>query len=192
MVDWDFFRIFASWSDLYRQGSACRETVTPSKQEMEKLVVHNDEFFAQVVAQLENGKRVTIPVKGVSMLPFIRGERDLVELTAPDRTQLKRDDIVLFRTHGRWIMHRILKIENGIATIQGDGVWRGKEVVSVNQIHGKAVSILRKGVSPRDPYRPGELRLVHAWQRLGGLRRYILAIYRRLFRIRITVEKANV
>ncbi len=192
MVDWDFFRIFANWSDLYRQGSACRETVTPCKQEMEKLVVHNDEFFAQVVAQLENGKRVTIPVKGVSMLPFIRGERDLVELTAPDRTQLKRDDIVLFRTHGRWIMHRILKIENGIATIQGDGVWRGKEVVPVNQIHGKAVTILRKGVSPRDPYRLGELRLVHAWQRLGGLRRYILAIYRRLFRIRITVEKANV
>ena len=192
MVDWDFFRIFANWSDLYRQGSACRETVTPCKQEMEKLVVHNDEFFAQVVAQLENGKRVTIPVKGVSMLPFIRGERDLVELTAPDRTQLKRDDIVLFRTHGRWIMHRILKIENGIATIQGDGVWRGKEVVAVNQIHGKAVTILRKGVSPRDPYRLGELRLVHAWQRLGGLRRYILAIYRRLFRIRITVEKANV
>ena len=192
MVDWDFFRIFANWSDLYRQGSACRETVTPCKQEMEKLVVHNDEFFAQVVAQLENGKRVTIPVKGVSMLPFIRGERDLVELTAPDRTQLKRDDIVLFRTHGRWIMHRILKIENGVATIQGDGVWRGKEVVPVNQIHGKAVTILRKGVSPRDPYRLGELRLVHAWQRLGGLRRYILAIYRRLFRIRITVEKANV
>lgn len=159
---------------------------------MEKLVVHNDEFFAQVVALLEKGQRVTIPVKGVSMLPFIRGERDLVELTAPDRDRLQRDDIVLFRTHGRWIMHRILRVKDGVVTIQGDGVWRGKEVVSVNQIHGKAVSILRKGELPRDPYTKRELRLVHAWQKLGGLRRYILAVYLRLFRIHITNETATI
>ena len=159
---------------------------------MEKLVVHNDEFFAQVVVLLENGQKVTIPVKGISMLPFIRGERDLVELVAPDRDHLKRDDIVLFRTHGRWIMHRILQVKDGVATIQGDGVWSGKEVVPLRQIHGKAVSILRKGESPRDPYTKRELRLVHAWQKLGGLRRYILAVYRRLFRIRITNETATI
>ena len=158
---------------------------------MEKLVVHNDEFFAQVVSQLEKGKRVTIPVKGVSMLPFIRGERDLVELEAPDRAALRRDDIVLFRTHGRWIMHRILRIDEGVATIQGDGVWRGKEVVPLSRIHARAVSVLWRGKKARDPYAKGELRLVHAWQRLGGLRRYILAVYRRVLRIRISQETAT-
>ena len=64
----------------------------------------------QIEGKLEKGQKVTIPVKGISMLPFIRGERDLVELTAPDRSRLQRDDIVLFRTHGRWIMHRILRM----------------------------------------------------------------------------------
>ena len=158
---------------------------------MNKLVVHNDEFFSQVVSLLEKGQRVTIPVKGVSMLPFIRGERDLVELTAPDREALQRDDIVLFRCHGRWIMHRILKVDKGIATIQGDGVWRGKEVVPVDQIHGRAIQILKCGVKARNPYTKGELRMVHAWQRLGWVRRYILAIYRRVFRIRISNEPAG-
>ena len=159
--------------------------------QMNKLVVHNDEFFSQVVSLLEKGQRVTIPVKGVSMLPFIRGERDLVELTAPDRQALQRDDIVLFRYHGRWIMHRILKVDKGIATIQGDGVWRGKEVVQVDQIHGRAIQILKCGVKARNPYTKGELRMVHAWQRLGWVRRYILAIYRRVFRIRISNEPAG-
>ena len=158
---------------------------------MNKLVVHNDEFFSQVVSLLEKGQRVTIPVKGVSMLPFIRGERDLVELTAPDREALQRDDIVLFRYHGRWIMRRILKVDKGIATIQGDGVWRGKEVVPLDQIHGRAIQILKCGVKARNPYTKGELRMVHAWQRLGCLRRYILAIYRRVFRIRISNEPAG-
>ena len=159
--------------------------------QMNKLVVHNDEFFSQVVSLLEKGQRVTIPVKGISMLPFIRGERDLVELTAPDRQALQRDDIVLFRYHGRWIMHRILKVDKGIATIQGDGVWRGKEVVQVDQIHGRAIQILKCGVKARNPYTKGELRMVHAWQRLGWVRRYILAIYRRVFRIRISNEPAG-
>ena len=158
---------------------------------MNKLVVHNDEFFSQVVSLLEKGQRVTIPVKGVSMLPFIRGERDLVELTAPDREALQRDDIVLFRYHGRWIMHRILKVDKGIATIQGDGVWRGKEVVPLDQIHGRAIQILKCGVKARNPYTKGELRMVHAWRQLGWVRRYILAIYRRVFRIRISKEPAG-
>ena len=45
---------------------------------MEKMVIANDEFFVPVRQMLEEGHSVTIPVKGFSMLPFIRGERDLV------------------------------------------------------------------------------------------------------------------
>ena len=47
---------------------------------MEKMVIDNDAFFADVLTVLDQGKRVTIPVKGYSMLPFIRGGKDLVVL----------------------------------------------------------------------------------------------------------------
>ena len=47
---------------------------------MEKMIVDNDTFFADVLQMLDQGKRVTIPVKGYSMLPFIRGGKDLVVL----------------------------------------------------------------------------------------------------------------
>ena len=154
-------------------------------QEVRKLIVDNDEFFPQVVALLEKGQRVTIPVKGYSMLPFIRGDRDLVELVAADPAGVQRDDIVLFHYQGRWILHRVLHVAGNMATIQGDGVWRGWEVCPVDQIHGKVSRILKKGTLPMDPYAADMLRKVHAWQRLGWLRRYILALYRRIFRIQV-------
>ena len=47
---------------------------------MEKLIINNDILFSKVVELLKEDKTVTIPVKGVSMLPFIKGERDSVEL----------------------------------------------------------------------------------------------------------------
>ena len=62
---------------------------------MEKMVIDNDAFFADVLTVLDQGKRVTIPVKGYSMLPFIRGGKDLVVLEKAGDV-LKADDIVLF------------------------------------------------------------------------------------------------
>ena len=47
---------------------------------MDKLTINNDEFFASVRQMLSAGHDVTIPVKGYSMLPFIRGGKDLVVL----------------------------------------------------------------------------------------------------------------
>lgn len=146
---------------------------------MTKMVVHNDEFFAQVLARLDEGLTTTIPVKGYSMLPFIRGGKDLVILEKASGDIVK-DDIVLFRYGGRYVLHRVLSTEDGRYDIQGDGVWLGHEYPVREQILAKATCILRAGKRPVDPYSPGQLRLVHAWQRLGWLRRYILFIYRHL------------
>lgn len=47
---------------------------------MEKLIVSNDTFFEEVIALLREGKKVTVPAKGESMLPFIVGGVDSVVL----------------------------------------------------------------------------------------------------------------
>lgn len=149
---------------------------------MEKMVINNDVFFAHVIEVLDAGRRVTIPVKGYSMLPFIRGEKDLVELEKPQ--SLSVDDIVLFHMGpeegGRYVMHRIVGLDGDKVDIMGDGVPRNHEHVFRRQIYGRAVTILRGGTRPVDPYSPGELRKVHLWQRLRPFRRYILFIYRHL------------
>ena len=150
---------------------------------MEKMIVDNDTFFADVLLMLDEGKRVTIPVKGYSMLPFIRGGKDLVVLEKAG-ADLRADDIVLFRlgprAGGRYVMHRILSIDGDAVDIMGDGVPKTHEHVRRSQICAKAVEILRGGKRVVDPYSPGQLRLVHFWQRLLPIRRYILFVYRHL------------
>jgi hypothetical protein len=147
------------------------------------MILNNDTFFADVLRVLAEGKRVTIPVKGFSMLPFIRGSKDLVVLEKASG-DLKADDIVLFHLGpedgGRYVMHRILSVDGYKVDIMGDGVPKNHEHVRINQILAKAVTILRSGKRPVDPYSPGQLRLVHFWQRLRPVRRYLLFIYRHL------------
>ena len=150
---------------------------------MDKMIIDNDTFFADVLRLLDQGKRVTIPVKGLSMLPFIRGGKDLVVLEKAGEV-LEADDIVLFhvgpREGGRYVMHRILSIDGDAVDIQGDGVPETHEHVRRNQVIAKAVEILRGGKCRVDPYSPGQRRLVHFWQWLRPVRRYILFIYRQL------------
>ena len=150
---------------------------------MDKMIIDNDTFFADVLRMLEQGKQVTIPVKGFSMLPFIRGSKDLVVLEKAG-TDIRADDIVLFhvrpRDGGRYVMHRVLSIDGDAVDIMGDGVPKNHEHVRRGQILAKAVKILRGGTRPVDPYSPGQLRMVHFWQWLLPVRRYILFIYRHL------------
>ncbi len=150
---------------------------------MDKMIIDNDTFFADVLRLLEEGKQVTIPVKGFSMLPFIRGGKDLVVLEKAGEI-LRVDDIVLFhvgpREGGRYVMHRILSFDGEVVDIMGDGVPKNHEHVRRDQILAKAVAILRRGRRAVDPYSPAQLRLVHFWQWLRPLRRYILFIYRHL------------
>ena len=147
------------------------------------MILNNDTFFADVLRVLAEGKRVTIPVKGFSMLPFIRGSKDLVVLEKAT-SDLKADDIVLFHLGpadgGRYVMHRILSVDGDKVDIMGDGVPENHEHVRKSRILAKAVTILRSGKRPVDPYSPGQLRLVHFWQRLRPVRRYLLFIYRHL------------
>ena len=108
---------------------------------MEKMVVDNDLFFSDVLQVLAQGRQVTIPVKGFSMLPFIRGTKDLVILEKAGE-DLKADDIVLFHVGpadgGRYVMHRILAIDGDKVDIMGDGVPYNHEHVFRNQILAKA------------------------------------------------------
>lgn len=149
---------------------------------MEKVVISNDIFFAEVLRILREGKNVTIPVKGVSMLPFIRGDRDSVELEPlADARPLAVGDIVLFRVAGRYILHRIIQLDGNQSVMQGDGAIC-REHCPTSDIFGRVVTILKKGRIPINPYTRLNLLKARIWHRIP-LRRYLLAIYRRFFRL---------
>ena len=90
------------------------------------MQLSNRLFFEQVEAMLAEGHEVQIRMKGHSMRPLLRSERDIAVLTPiardtaansdtdrlPSGSQaLQPGDVVLFRCEGRHILHRILRIE---------------------------------------------------------------------------------
>ena len=145
---------------------------------MKKIVLKNEEMFPEVSRMLEDGHKVTIPVKGVSMLPTIVGERDLVILEKS--AVYKKDDIVLFCLGGRWILHRVIKTDGDIFIIRGDGILSNVEKCTAAHIRGHVTTILRKGRKPIDPYGCWQLFKLRVWNLLRPVRRYLLYIYRHL------------
>lgn len=142
----------------------------------------NKLFFAQVEALLAEGQEVTLRVKGYSMRPLLRNERDVVVLT-PFRPEkpLRNGEIVLFRYQGRHILHRIVGIENDRLTLAGDGNYRQQEYCTVSDVVAVASRVIRKnGREVRCDSRKW-LRMSRAWRALPPLvRRYVLAVLFRL------------
>lgn len=89
-----------------------------------------------------SGFPVTFRVKGRSMLPIIRPDRDTVTVH-PVSEPLKIGDIVLFQNRDIYCLHRIIKIEgNGVQT-QGDGNQYPDNWINNDQILGKATLVKR-------------------------------------------------
>ncbi len=93
-----------------------------------KKVIANDIFFASVEELVAEGQSVEMTVKGFSMRPFLRNERDVVVLSPTSAEQLRCGMVVLFRHRGSHVLHRLVKIEGPRLTMEGDGNYRQAEV----------------------------------------------------------------
>ncbi len=138
---------------------------------MDKRVLPNEVLLEEAAALMEEGREVCLTPLGNSMLPFIRGGRDSVEVKKlPD---VAVGDIVLARLPGRYVMHRVFSREGNRLVLMGDGNIAGTESCTTEDILG-TVTAIHKG---KRTVKPGKGRF---WRALRPFRRYILAIYRRI------------
>ena len=146
---------------------------------MRRIVLPNDVLLPEVTRLLEAGETVTMKVKGDSMLPFITGDRDSVVLCRA--VALKTGDIVLARLDdGRYVLHRITAIRGERFTLMGDGNLLGTETCTRQAIAGQAIRVIKEG-RMLDCTTPAQLRKAKLWKTMLPIRRYLLAIYKRVF-----------
>ena len=108
------------------------------------ILLPNQLFCAEVEAMLSEGREVQIRMKGHSMRPLLRSERDQVVLTpCTDPARLRPGDVVLFRCCGRHILHRIVRRDGDRLTLAGDGNYRITEQCTTRDVAGIAVRIIR-------------------------------------------------
>lgn len=145
--------------------------------------VENDILIPELARLLAEGKEVRFTPSGVSMRPFIEGDKDSVIL-APLTRAPKVGDIVLASVQTApqrtfYVLHRLVRIENPansepVLVLQGDGNLSGEEHCSAADIIG----LVKRIESPS-----GRCKLLtrgRLWYYLKPCRKWLLKIYRHI------------
>ena len=140
---------------------------------------------------------VTLPVNGNSMLPFIIGGKESVILQQPapspqpcgqppsGRGAVKVGDVVLaWASPGRWVVHRIIRIDGDHVTLMGDGNLVGTERCTLTDIKAIATHVVDAKERTHDLYNRWRKSAAKIWFWLRPIRRYLLAIYRRVYSLK--------
>lgn len=103
------------------------------------------EYDETIRLVLDSGGEFTIFPKGTSMLPLIVHQRDSVTLAKPSG-DLRRGDIAFYlRDNGQYVLHRVIKSENGRYTMCGDNQVTPEAGIENRHIIGVVRRITRNG-----------------------------------------------
>jgi hypothetical protein len=140
--------------------------------------VSDDEIIKSAIKLVHEGLRVTFPVKGYSMLPFIIGGKESVDLVKPIDIQVGH--VVLAWVEGcRYVVHRIIQIDGDKVVLMGDGNIAGVEHCLLSDVAALAVNVVTPQGKHNNLYAPWRIKASRLWWRLLPIRRWILAVYRR-------------
>ena len=133
-----------------------------------KRIISNQSAFSQARDLLLKGESVRIAERGQSMLPFFQSGSTI--LLRPIRKEDFRVGHVVMAESapGRFVVHRILRLEGDRVVLLGDGNLYGTETMSREKVYG----IVDCGWL--------HLRLAALWRIMQPLRRYPLAVLRRI------------
>ena len=138
----------------------------------------DNEIIEEAVRLVREGVNVTLPVKGLSMLPFIIGGKESVILHRPGLIDV--GDVVLAWVDGcRYVVHRIIRIDGDHITLMGDGNLT-TEHCALGDIKACVTHVVSADNKKRDLYNRWRMLGAKVWYWLRPIRRYLLAIYRRL------------
>lgn len=143
-------------------------------------IVPNEVLLSEVARLIGQGHTVTLTVRGNSMNPFLVDRRDRIVLAPFVEADLQPGVPVLARdTLGRIVFHRIIRRQGELLTLLGDGNLRQTEQTCVSDVMGIMLSAIRK---EKEYPRSGRVwrRYSYWWMKLKPLRRWLLAIYRRM------------
>lgn len=139
----------------------------------DEIIIH------EAIRLVDEGVSVTFPVKGYSMLPFIIGGRESVILQRPLTVRLG-DVVLAWVDDCRYVVHRVIGIEGERVILMGDGNIVGVEHCLLSDVKALATHVVDAKGRKHDLYAPWRQKASRLWWQMRPVRRYILAIYRRL------------
>lgn len=138
--------------------------------------ISDNVIIAEAIRLVNEGVKVTFPVKGRSMLPFIVGGRDSLILEKPGKLQVGQ--VVLAWVDGyRFVVHRVESLSGKKVTLMGDGNLGQREYCELPDVKAVATYVVT-GKRRRSLNTRGHRFAAWWWVRLCPIRKYLLFIYR--------------
>lgn len=128
---------------------------TDSVQQPVPKILPAAEFFSIVRKKLLAGRNVCFRVTGNSMFPLFRAGRDSVCIRPCSSVTIekpKRGDIILFCISGKYILHRVMRIEGNRVVTAGDGN-RGFDAFASPQNPLRLIPLSKQSEQPNDSSR---------------------------------------
>ena len=126
-------------------------------------------------ALLERDGRLVYKTKGISMLPMLHQDRDLVILRVPS-ARLQKYDVALYKRGTSYVLHRVIDVKEGYYLIRGDNTY-GIERVPEENVIGVLTRFQRKG-KQHTVSEPGYRRYARFWNAIYPLRYGLVCCYR--------------
>ncbi len=155
---------------------------------MSEYSIKNSLMMEEIKKLISEGKSVTIKVKGYSMSPFLVHERDNICLTGWKDEDIVPGVLALVKDmRGVYLVHRIVAREDDLITLEGDGNIKLQEKAEVKEIIAIVKSIerysgWRKKAKVYTTSSKRWKRYSKFWLAVKPIRRYLLAIWRRILR----------
>lgn len=120
--------------------------------DLKKIVIPNKIMLDLIQDELEEGVEVILRVVGSSMFPALLNGIDKVKLSKINPNELKKGDIILFKSKDGFTLHRITEIDfvNKIITSKGDANIHTEKlyfediVAKANRVKNKKIGLIIK------------------------------------------------
>ena len=139
----------------------------------------DNEIIEEAIRLAREGVNVTLPVNGNSMLPFIIGGKESVILHSQGGIVDVGDVVLAWVDGNRYVVHRIIKLDYDRVTLMGDGNLT-TEHCALSDIKARVTHVVDAKDKTHYLYNRWRKSAAKVWYRLRPIRRYLLAIYRRL------------
>lgn len=151
---------------------------------IEKQWISEEVLFSAIEEQLAEGRQAAFVVTGMSMWPFLCHGRDQVIIEKCNPSTLKVGDIILFqRPTGKFILHRITRIKDGLFETVGDGNCFRDGWFDFLCVRAKVVSLIRKNKTISCDSFCWKC-IFKVWMGLFPIRRYLLSGLKGISRIK--------
>ena len=140
----------------------------------------DNEIIEEAIRLAREGVNVTLPVNGNSMLPFIIGGKESVILHSSGGIVDVGDVVLAWVDGNRYVVHRIIKLDYDRVTLMGDGNVAVTEHCRLNDIKARVTHVVDAKDRTHYLYNRWRKSAAKVWYWLRPIRRYLLAIYRRL------------